>query len=184
LSIVVLPRTLDARVSALPKVKPADVNRLNKLGIKTIRDLLLTLPFDWETYGEPVAVDSLIVGAQATVVGTVISIAPKITKFKKMKLTEAIIRDDSGAGIRVAWFNQPFVAKQLRKGDRVVVAGLVKSGYGMLEMQNPHHERLDGSEEGQPSRVGGLMPKYHLVAGLSSRKIAGYVESALPLAAS
>ena len=100
-----------------------------------------------------------------------------------MKLTEAIVRDDGGEGIRVVWFNQPFVAKQLHKGDRVAIAGMVKSGYGgMLEMSNPHHERLPDNEDAEPSRVGGLMPRYHLVDGLSSKKMAGWVESALPLA--
>ncbi|HXI95319.1 MAG TPA: DEAD/DEAH box helicase, partial [Candidatus Acidoferrum sp.] len=182
MSILVHPRALDAPISALPKIKAPDVNRLHKLGVDTFRDLLLTLPFDWETYGEPAPIASLIVGGQATVVGTIVSIAPKITKFKRMKLTEATIRDDSGAGLRVAWFNQPFVAKQLHKGDRVAVAGLVKSGYGMLEMQNPHHEKIEGGKDGEPARVGGLMPKYHLVEGLSSKKIAGWVEAALPLA--
>ena len=183
MSIVVLPHTLDAPVSALPKVKPADDKRLAKLGIETIRDLLLTLPFDWETYGAPASIASLVPGSQATVVGTVMSIAPKITKFKKMRLTEATLRDDSGAGLRVTWFNQPFVAKQLHKGDRVAVAGLVKGGYGMLEMQNPHYEKLeDGAQDPAPNRVGGLMPKYHLVEGLSSKKMAGWIDSALPLA--
>src|SRR6266849_5381238 len=183
MALLFLPRTLDAPVSALPKVTAPDAKRLSKLGVETIRDLLLTLPFGWETYGGPTAVSSLAPGVQATVVGRIMSIAPKITKFKKIKLTEATIRDESGAGIRVVWFNQAFVARQLHKGDRVAVAGVVKSGYGgMLEMQNPHHERLDGDEEVQPSRVGGLMPKYHLVDGLSSRKIARWVESALPLA--
>src|SRR6266850_1893447 len=183
LSIIVLPRTLDAPVSQLPDIGPAKAKRLEKLGIRTVRDLLMTLPFDWEAYGGPAAVDSLSPGVQATVVGTVISIAPRITKFKKMKLTEATIRDDSGAGIRIVWFNQPFIARQLHKGDRVAVAGMVKSGYGgMLEMQNPHHERLDANDDAEPSRVGGLMPKYHLVDGLSSKKIARWVESALPLA--
>ena len=100
-----------------------------------------------------------------------------------MKLTEAVIVDDDGAAIRVAWFNQPFVAKQLHKGDRVAIAGTVKRGYiGMLEMQNPHHERLDDNDEVKPARIGGMMPRYHLVDGLSSRKIARWVESALPLA--
>lgn len=170
-------------MAALPAVRPVDVKRLSKLGIKTIRDLLITLPFGWETYGGPVAIASLLPGVQATVVGTVTSIAPKITRVKRMKLTEATIRDDSGTGLRVAWFNQQFVARQLHKGDRVAVAGMVKSGYGgMPEMQNPHYERLDGNEDDEPSRVGGLMPKYHLVDGLSSKKIARWVESALPLA--
>ncbi|HVS47933.1 MAG TPA: ATP-dependent DNA helicase RecG [Candidatus Dormibacteraeota bacterium] len=184
MSILVLPRALDAPVSALPKVKPADVKRLSKLGIDTIRDLLLTLPFDWEAYGEPVGVASLSAGVQATVVGTIISIAPKITRFKKMKLTEATVRDDSGAGLKVVWFNQPFIAKQLHRGDRIAVAGTVKEArYGaMFEMQNPHHERLEDAEDYVPSRIRGLMPKYHLVAGLSSRKIAAWIDSALPLA--
>ncbi len=184
MSILVLPRALDAPVSALPKVKPADVKRLSKLGIDTIRDLLLTLPFDWEAYGEPVGVASLSAGVQATVVGTIISIAPKITRFKKMKLTEATVRDDSGAGLKIVWFNQPFIAKQLHRGDRIAVAGTVKEArYGaMFEMQNPHHERLEDAEDYVPSRIRGLMPKYHLVAGLSSRKIAAWIDSALPLA--
>src|SRR5258708_27859842 len=162
LSIVVLPHTLDARVSALPKVKPADVKRLDKLGIETIRDLLLTLPFDWETYGAPALVESLSPGMQATVVGTVTSIAAKVTKYKKLRLTEATIRDDSGDGLRVAWFNQPFVAKQLHKGDRVAVAGMVKLGYGGVGMQNPPHEQIgSGAPHPSPNPLHPPTPHYH-----------------------
>ncbi len=183
MSILAFPHALDAPVWRLPDLGEANAKRLQKLGIETVRDLLLTLPFGWETYGDPVSIASLAVGTQATVVGTVASIAPKITKFKRMRLTEAVIRDDSGDGMRVAWFNQPFVAKQLHKGDRVAVAGTVKPGYGGLpEMQNPHHERVDANSGREPAHVGGLMPKYHLVSGLSSKKMALWVESALPLA--
>ncbi|HKV87875.1 MAG TPA: ATP-dependent DNA helicase RecG [Candidatus Dormibacteraeota bacterium] len=183
MATLLLPRTLDARVSALPNVGANAEKGLAKLGVNTIRDLLLTLPFGWETYGAPTPVSSLRAGTQATVVGTVAAIGVKVTRYKKLRLTEATVRDDDGQSIRVAWFNQPYVARQLHKGDRVAIAGLVKGGYGgMPEMQNPHHEKLEGDEDAQPRRVGGLMPKYHLVAGLSSKKIAGWVESALPLA--
>lgn len=185
MGILVLPRTLDAPVAALPKVRPADTRKLEKLGIATIRDLLLTLPFGWEAYGAPAMVSGLVAGQQATVVGTIASISAKQTLRRRMRLTEATIRDDAGAGLRITWFNQPFIAQQLHKGDRIAVAGTVKAArYGaMLEMQNPHHERLDDdSDVVAPQRVGGLMPKYHLVAGLSSRKVAAWVESALPLA--
>jgi ATP-dependent DNA helicase RecG len=184
-AILVLPRTLDAPVSALPKVRPADARKLDKLGIATIRDLLLTLPFGWEAYGAPTPVSGLVAGQQATVVGTIASISAKQTLRRRMRLTEATIRDEGGAGLRITWFNQPFIAQQLHKGDRIAVAGTVKAArYGaMLEMQNPHHERLnDDADVVAPQRVGGLMPKYHLVAGLSSRKVAAWVESALPLA--
>jgi ATP-dependent DNA helicase RecG len=171
-------------VSTLPKIKPANVKQLAKLGIETVRDLLLTLPFDWEAYGAPADVSQLVPGRQASVIGTITAIGAKVTPRRRMRLTEATLRDDSGLSMKLVWFNQAFIAKQLHKGDRVAVAGSVKeSRYGgMLEMQNPHHEVLEDTDDYVPTRVGGLMPKYHLVAGLSNRKIASWVEAALPLA--
>jgi ATP-dependent DNA helicase RecG len=183
MAIRTLPNALDAPVETLPDVGPAHARRLDKLGISRIRDLLLTLPFGWEMYGGPTPIASLTPGMQATVVGRIHSVSSKVTRYKKMKLTEAVVGDDQGDTIRVAWFNQPYLAGQLRGAKRIAVAGTVKRGYGgMLEMQNPHHERLQDDEDVQPSRVGGLMPKYHLVDGLSNRRMAGWVESALPLA--
>lgn len=182
--ILILPRTLDAPVSALPGIAGVNAKRLGKLGIETIRDLLLTLPFGWEAYGGPTPISSLVPGQQATVVGTVESISPKVSRNKRLKLTEAIIRDGSDSALSVAWFNQPFMARQLHKGDRVALAGMVKHGFRFaFQMQNPHYELLDNDEDAAPLKVGGLMPKYHLVDGLNSKKIARWVESALPLAA-
>src|SRR5256712_2633450 len=183
MALLVLPRALDASVEQLPNVGPLNAKRLAKLGIKTVRDLLLTLPFGFETYGGPTEIATLEPGTQATVVGIVTSVTAKITRHRRMKLTEAVLGDGSGGKLRIAWFNQMYLAKQLHKGDRIAVAGTVKRGYaGLLEMQNPHHEKLAAEEEVQPSRVGGLMPKYHLVDGLTSRRIASWVSSALPLA--
>src|SRR5438309_2068148 len=183
MALLFLPHTLDASVSKLPDVGPAFEKRLGKLGIATIRDLRLTLPLGCETYGGPSAIASLTPGVRATVVGRVVKIFIKTTTRKKMRLTEAMIEDDSGERLRVAWFNNPYVVKNLSQGDRVAIAGMVKAGYGGVpEMQSPHYERLDGDPDAQPSRVGGLMPKYHLVNGLTNRKVAQWVESALPLA--
>src|SRR5438128_3306211 len=183
MALLVLPRALDASVEQLPNVGPLNAKRLAKLGIKTVRDLLLTLPFGFETYGGPTEIATLEPGTQATVVGIVTSVTAKITRNRRMKLTEAVLGDGSGGKLRIAWFNQMYLAKQLHKGDRIAVAGTVKRGYaGLLEMQNPHHEKLAADEEVKPSRVGGLMPKYHLVDGLTSRRIASWVSSALPLA--
>ncbi len=181
--VVVLPRALDAPVSTLPGCGQANAKRLKALGIETVRDLLLTLPFGWEAYGAPTQIANLRDGVAATVIGAVESIVAKVTRFKKMSLTEATIGDGSGEQLRLVWFNQSFVARNLHRSDRVAVAGNVKRGrYGMLEMSNPHYERLDGSQEVKPVRVGGMMPKYHTVSGLTSKRIAGWVASALPLA--
>ena len=182
--VVLNPRlALDSPVAELPRVKPLDQRRLAGLGIRTVRDLLLHMPFGWEEFGDPKTVAELTDGTLATVVGTIKQISPKITLRKKLKLTQATLVDDSDEALNLVWFNQPWVAAQLHKGDRVAVAGTVKAGrFHQFEMRNPHHERLDGGDGGSPKYIGGLMPKYHVVKGLTSKKLAGWVDAALPLA--
>jgi ATP-dependent DNA helicase RecG len=173
--------TPDGPVSELPRLTPADAKRLARLGIRTVADLLLDLPYDWEWYGEPVPVARLRAGEQATVIGRLLRVLARPSPRGRLELTEAVLQDDEGGLLQIVWFNQPYLARRLRVGDRLAVAGTVRaSRYGPLpEMQNPLYERVG---EGGPRRVGGLMPKYHLTAGLSSRQRAAWVEAALPLA--
>jgi len=181
--VVLNPRlALDSPVKDLPKVRPLDLKRLTALGMRTVRDLLLHLPFAWDEFGDPKPIAQLTPGTLATVTGTIIKIAPRISKYKKLKLTQATLEDDNDDELNLVWFNQPWIAKQLEKGDRVAVAGTVRAtGFG-LEMRNPHHEKLEGGDGAAPKFIGGLMPRYHLVKGLTSKKLSGWVDAALPLA--
>ena len=181
--ITVAARTLDSPVSLLRSVKPVDAKRLQKLGIETIRDLLLTLPFDWEIYGAPKRIADLRDGESATVVGTISSSQSQTTRRKRMRLTQALLIDDSGEALRLVWFNQPYLASRLPEGVRLAVAGHVKAGLRGFEMRNPHYEPLHGNGGAEPKRVGGLMPKYHLVAGVTSKRMAEFAAEAMPLAA-
>jgi ATP-dependent DNA helicase RecG len=137
------------------------------------------LPFGWDEYGEPTAVANLADGKQATVIGTITAISAKRSKYKKMQLTEATLHDDSGGVLKLVWFNQAFMAKQLSPRDRVAVAGMVRGRYGVFEMRNPLYEKVSASGL---KRLRDLMPRYHLVNGLTSKKMAGWIESILPLA--
>src|SRR5712692_4441297 len=181
--VVLNPRlALESPVKELPKVKPLDLKRLTALGIRTVRDLLLHLPFAWDEFGDPKPIAQLTPGTLATVTGTIIKIAPKISRCKKLKLTQATLEDDHDDDLNLVWFNQPWIANQLEKGDRIAVAGTVRAtGFG-LEMRNPHHEKLEGGDGAAPKFIGGLMPRYHLVKGLTSKKVSGWVDAALPLA--
>ncbi len=170
---------LNSPVGEIPKVGPTDSARLAKLGIVTVRDLLLHLPFGWDEYGEPTAVAQLTDGKQATVIGTVAAISAKRSKYKKMQLTEATLQDDAGGILKLVWFNQAYMAKQLPKGERVAVAGLVKGRFGVFEMRNPLHEKVSAAGL---KRLRDLMPRYHLVKGISSKKVAEWIESVFPLA--
>jgi ATP-dependent DNA helicase RecG len=183
MAILMLPNTLDASVATLPDVGPVNARRLEKLGSRTIRDLLLTLPYGWDAY-TPSSIADLVPGTQASVVATILSIKPITTQRRRVRLVEASVVDEAGAEMRVVWFHSPYVLKQLHDGDRVAFAGVVdKNRYrGRLGMVNPQHEKLRGDGELLPQKVGGLTPKYHLVEGLTSRNIARWVEVVLPLA--
>lgn len=175
--------SLDSPLTVLQGVSARMTPALERLGLRTLRDLLLNLPFDWEEYGRPAAVADLRVGLTATVVGTVTEIAARRTSRKQMRLTEGRLKDDSGSSLKLVWFKMPWVAAQVHVGDRLAVAGKVLgSRYGSgIEMQNPHYEALPANEPG-PRRIGGMMPKYHLTKGISSPRMARWVEAALPLA--
>ena len=180
MAILALPRALNAPVGNVRDVGPKNTKLLEKLGVRTVRDLLLTLPYAWETYAES-PISELVPGTQASIVGTILSIKLVTTSRRRMRLVEATVADDSGAQMRVAWFHSEFIVRQLHAGDRVALAGVVDKNRfrGHPGMINPRHERL---ERAGPQKVGGLTPKYHIVEGLTSRKIAGWVEQVLPLA--
>ena len=177
--------TLDSAVTDLPRVSRVDARRLERIGVRTVRDLLLRLPFGWESYGEAVPVRRLRVETHATVVGTISGISARRSPRRGMELTEVMLADDDGSPLKVVWFNMPYLARQFRRGDRLAVAGKVRtSRYSRtLEMQNPHHELVArGGPDDGPRRIGGLMPKYRLTEGLQSRRVASWVELVLGLA--
>ena len=170
--------TLDSPVTALGvTIKPAYRAGLEKMGIRTVRDLLLELPYDWEEFGRASPVAWLQPGEQATVTGTVTAIRMAFSRNRRRYL-DARVQDDHGGVLRVLWFNKPWLQRDL-PGKRVVLAGIVKGRPQHPEMVNPDHE-LAGPEPKR--RVGGLMPRYHLSAGMTNKKMGELVTAALPLA--
>ncbi len=184
MSISLLARpSLDAPVKTVgPRTQ--ETAALGKLGIVTVRDLLLQLPYGREAYGEPTKVAALKQGEGGTVVGTLVSISSRRPRFNRGNLkliTEGQVEDEDGVTLKVIWFNQNFVQKALHEGDRVAMAGMVKPGkYGTPQMVSPTFQVLNGGQAA--IGVGGLQPKYHLVKGLTSRKIARWVAAAMPAA--
>lgn len=178
------PPRLDDPVKVVG-VTPKNVDLLAKLDIVTIRDLLLALPFDWESYGEPTPIAQLKVGQHATVVGNALAVHTRRPRFNRTglkTLTETTVRDDNDDELSLIWFNQNFVGKVITPGARIAVAGMVKQKRYGLQMTSPHFELLDATGEDSPRAIGGLMPKYHLVKGLTSKKIAQWVSAAMPAA--
>jgi ATP-dependent DNA helicase RecG len=159
------------------------LRRLEKLDIKTVRDLLWHFPTRYEDFTKVYEIAELEPGQQATVTGIVEDVRAKHSWRRGMSIVEATIADDSGS-IRAIWFNQPYVANALKSGRAANFAGKVSvSEEGELYLSNPVYEvvRLragtgggagngeNGSQE--MNHTARLVPVYPETRGLTSRGI-------------
>ena len=173
---VVRGPTLDDPVTVMTGVSDKTEARLARLGITTIRDLLLFFPRRYEDFSTITPIAFVRPGVKTTVRGRIYDIGAHQTKYKRMALTEAILGDDSGR-LRVVWFNQPWLARSLHKGDEIFVAGEADLNGGLV-MKNPDHEKVSL----RPQNVARLVPIYRETEGLTSKWLRPKVQSVLPLA--
>ncbi len=173
---VVRDPSVDDPVANLPGVSDKTEAKLSRLGIATIRDLLLFFPRRYEDFSTITPIAFVRPGVKTTVRGRIYDIGAHQTKYKKMALTEAVLGDDSGT-LRVVWFNQPWLVKSLQKGDEIFVAGEADLNGGLV-MKNPDHEKVSL----RPQNVARLVPIYRETEGLTSKWLRPKIQRVLPMA--
>ncbi len=153
------------RGQALPK--------LEKLGIRTVRDALQHYPFRYVDFAHPTPISALRAGQEATVRGTVEkSRLIPLGRGGRMNSTEVIVSDGFGK-VQAVFFNQPFQTKNFPVGAEVALAGKVSTFRGRMGFNNPDWERLDRGESGR------MIPVYHSTEGLAQRTLRGAIEKVI-----
>src|SRR5438046_1866879 len=122
-------------------VGPEMARRLGKLEIRTLRDLLFHVPRGYRDRRLITPIAFLRPHTEASVLGRVASVRLE-RRLRGRRDVSAQIQDDTGA-MRAVWFNQPFVERALRAGDRYFFSGPVEP-YRGLEMHNPEFEAAVG----------------------------------------
>ena len=117
---------LDASVQNLVGVGSKVAEKLQRLGIETVRDLLFYFPRAWQDFSKPQIIKSLRINEEVVIKASILSIRQTRTFKKRMSIVEAELVDDTGK-IRAIWFNQAFLAKILKPGQVWIFAG--KVGY-------------------------------------------------------
>ncbi len=184
---------LDQPLTYLPGVGPKNAERLAKLGLLTVRDLLYYYPRDHLDYARQVTIRELQEGETVTLVAFV-KRCNCFTSPKNGKLTilELVVRDHTGqmrlsrfyAGSRFssrAWQEQQ--KRLYLPGAAIAASGLVKrSKYGVT-LEDPEIEVLDHSgDEIDSLTVGRLVPIYPLTEGVGADLVRRTVVTALPAA--
>jgi ATP-dependent DNA helicase RecG len=149
------------------------LRRLEKMGIKTVRDLLWHFPSRYEDFSKIYTIAELEPGQQATIQGIVENVENKRSWRRSMSIVEATIADETGT-IRAIWFNQPYVANVLKTGRAANFAGKASvSEEGEIYLSNPVYEiiRTRDNEKQEMNHTARLVPVYPETRGLTSRGI-------------
>ena len=153
-----------ARAVELRPQKAQDA--LRSLGVETAGDLLEHLPFRHEDRRDARPVVSLAPGEEATVIVDVVKVAVRRTRNRRMTITEATVRDESGP-MKAVWFNQPWLVDKLPAGTRVVL-------HGKREQRNSFRVTSYEIAPGVTAadvRAEGMTPVYPSTEGLAPARI-------------
>ncbi len=138
--------------------------KFRRLGVSTVRDMLYFFPRRHIDYSKRKTIAQLEIGEEQTVVATVWQAREALLGGRRS--TEAVVGDETG-NMRVVWFNQPYLAKQLRTNSKLALSGKVSLYKGMKVFQSPEYEPL--TEE--LIHTGRMVPLYPLTRGLSPRLV-------------
>jgi len=174
---------LNDSVSKLRGVGPRYLKYLEKLGIKTIKDLLWYFPFRYEDYSKIKKIIELVPNETASIIGTITKISARKTFRKRMFIIEAKVEDDTSK-IDVIWFNQIYLLKTLKAGTTVSLSGKVKKQGKKLILSSPVYEivslqKLEKNFFKDLKHTGRLVPIYSETKGITSRLIRYLIKEAL-----
>src|SRR3989344_4573050 len=157
-------------IEKLRNVGSKNMPRLHRLSIRTVKDLLWHLPVRYENYAEIVPISKIEPGGKVSIQGEVVKIDSKRLFTRRLSITNAIIKDDSGA-VKAVWFNQPFIANNLAEGTLVSLAGKVNLDKHGLYLSSPTYEKIANTYSSAASltHTGRLVPVYPETEGITSK---------------
>jgi len=177
---------LSAKVGVLRGLGPAREAALVEYGLLSLRDLLGSLPYRYIDRGSVVPLRDLegrfLTWTEdrgpVTVLATVRELRQSSSRIQRMPITEALLDDGTGR-LRCVWFNQPYLARSLRPGDRILAFGPLAQGRAGLELRAPQFELMGRGNEAEEPFVHRFLPLYRRIGPLTSRVRAGLAQQAL-----
>ncbi len=166
----------DRPVSALRGAGPKVVERLARLNIRSVQDLLLHLPSRYQDRTRLTPIGALRSGLEAVVEGTVEHCDVEMVPRRTLRAT---VRDDSGVlHLRFFHFGTALRAR-LRPGARVRCYGEPRNGFHGLEVIHPELTPIGGPEPVPMEQR--LTPVYPVTEGLQQGTLRSLSEQAMDI---
>ena len=158
------PAALEAKLTVLQGIGPRHAETLSKLGMQTLGDMLYYYPRRYDDYSQLKPIKDLFYGEQVTVIGTIQSVQSRPIRGGKASIIEVIISDGT-AGLRLSFFNQPWLSNRFKSGDAVSVSGKVDQYLGRLVMNSPDWEPV----EVESLHTNRIVPVYSLTERITQK---------------
>ncbi|MBI4323436.1 MAG: ATP-dependent DNA helicase RecG [Candidatus Omnitrophica bacterium] len=173
------PALAELSVQYVKGVGPARAQRLKRLAIESVADLLWTAPRRYEDRSRFVTIGALVPGEAVTI--RVRFLEVEIRRMRTGRtLLQAAASDGTGT-VSCVWFHQPYLLTQLNIGQEYILYGQAELAGRRLQFIHPELERLDpvagGGELGL--HIGRIVPMYPLTEGLNQRWFRTVVRAAL-----
>jgi ATP-dependent DNA helicase RecG len=172
-------RAVDRRLDEAGLVRGAARQRLARLNITTVGDLLFHLPRRYDDFSRPMTLRQLREQppegpVSATVEVVELQVEPGFRR--RVQRTVARLRDATGEGEAV-WFGRRFIERRLREGDTVALSGKVELRGWLPRFQNPEF----GAATGDVLHAGRIVPVYRLTAQVTLPWLRARIRQALDL---
>ena len=166
---------LDTVVSQIKGVTKTNHPKLDRLGVKTVEDLVYLFPHRHKDFTQIRKISQLQYGEEQTIEASVFE-AKENRSGPRRNSTHAVLVDDTGT-VRTTWFNQGYLAKSFKPGTKMVVSGKVSAFRGSPVFENPEYEIIRGQDD--LTHAARLVPVYPLVEGLYQRTVRRIVKAGL-----
>lgn len=167
---------LEEPTTEIPRCGAALAMRLRRLNINTVQDLLHHIPIRYEDQRVVQDVRELHDAEFATVRVRIAQLRARRAFYRRgMNVVEGLVGDETSS-IRVVWFNQSYIAKNLVVGDEIFLSGKVSTDKFGLKMTSPTYEKTGQGETLHTARI---VPIYGLTEGISNKQFRTLVKTAL-----
>ena len=167
---------LNSPVKFLKGVGPKRAEALQRLGIRTAGDLLYHVPHRYLDATTVTPLARAAVGQEVTCVGRVVSTGVLPTR-RGLRVFRAVLKDDSGL-LECAWPGRPFLERQIKKGQLLLVTGPVRYYHGKQIVPREFIVLAEPDDENE-SNPGLVLPVYPATEGLTHRQIRALVQQHL-----
>jgi ATP-dependent DNA helicase RecG len=172
---------LHISLDTLPGISAARLELLERLGLRTVGDLLFHFPRSYEDLNDVRAIAALSADGIQTVQGEVVEIEGRSLSDGRT-VVSVVLSDDGKNCLEGVWFNQAFAAKRFRYGQRLSFSGKPKWYRDHWQMSNPRVQILDGdagSTGVPPVAPPGIVPVYPLTEDLRPDQLRSLLRKAL-----